>query len=320
MLISVIIPTYKRNIDLIECLDSILNQIFLPKEILIIDNAKDFKTKEAVLSKRNNFIEKGIELKYFENKKENSLTSARNLGVKLSDGDVVSFLDDDVVLDKNYFKEINNFFLKNPEAIGVSGKPIGNLYEKNKLKFIFAQIIGKVFFLGFNEENKGRVLPSLGVTSPMGEETVAVEWLSGASSSSSSKIFKEFFYDENLKKYSWSEDLDFSYRVYKKYPGTLFFNPKVRYLHKLSESGRTMGKEKAFMEEVYNLYLFYKLIPQNFKNKLIYIWSRIGTIIYKLLKFRFKDIYFSFLATIFCIKNLQNIKTGNLEFFNKTLK
>jgi hypothetical protein len=80
-----------------------------------------------------------------------------------------------------------------------------------------------------------------------------------------------------------------------------------------------VGRERAFMEEIYNLYLFYKLIPQTFKNKVIYIWGRIGTIIYKIFKLRFLDIYFSFSATIFCVKNLHNIRKGNLDFFNKTI-
>jgi len=320
MKISVVVPTYKRVNDLAECLDSIMNQEFFPTEVFVIDNAKENQTKELIAGKKYLFEKINIKLEYFENPKENSLTSARNFGAKMCIGDIVSFLDDDVILDKSYYKEINNFFKENKAAIGVGGITTGNLYEKNKQKFLIAQILGRIFFLGYNKNSRGVVFPSLGVIAPMGGNIVLSEWLGGASMHYRKKVFDKFSFDENLKKYSWNEDLDFSYRVYKKYPGTLFFNPKVKYLHKVSESGRTMGKEKAFMEEVYNLYLFYKLIPQNFKNKLIYVWARIGTIIYKLLKFRFQDIYFSFFATIFCIKNLENIKAGNLEFFNKTLK
>jgi len=319
MRISVIIPTYKREKDLAECLDSILIQSFLPAEIFVIDNAKDKQTEDIVLVKKELFNNKNIKLEYLKNPKENSLTSARNFGVKMCKEEIISFLDDDVVLDKNYFQEINSFFGHHNTALGMCGRPIGNLYEKNKAKFGFAQILGKIFFLGFNEKDRGRVLPSLGVTTPMVDNIVSCEWISGASSYKS-KVFKDFFYDENLKKYSWNEDLDFSYRIFKKYPGTLFFNPKVKYLHKLSKSGRTIGKERAFMEEIYNLYLFYKLTPQNLKNKIIYVWCRVGTIVYKIIKFRFLDIYFSILATIFCIINLENLKKGNLEFFNKTLK
>jgi len=319
MEISVVIPTYNRKKDLNECLLSILDQAHLPMEVLVIDNARLKETEEVVNSLKENFEKLGVKLEYVENTKENSLTSARNLGVKLSKGDIVSFLDDDVFLDKNYYKETEIFFQKNEIALGACGKPIGNLYEKNKFKFLFAQFLGKMFFLGFNEKDKGRVLPSLGVTSPMDGSIVSSQWISGASSYRK-EAFEDFYFDENLKKYSWNEDLDFSYRVHSSYPGTLFFNPKIKYFHKLSEASRARGKELAFMEEVYNLYLFYKLIPQNFKNKSIYIWARIGTIIYKIFKFRFFDICLSVSATFFCLKNLENIRRGDLDFFNKTLK
>ena len=317
MNISVVIPTYKRKKDLQECLDSILKQSLFPAEIFVVDNARLKETEDVINGLKTDFEKAGIKIEYVENKKENSLTVARNIGVSLAQGEIVSFLDDDVVLDKDYFREAKNFFDQHKTALGMCGRPIGNLYEKNKWKFAFAQALGKIFFLGFNED-KGRVLPSLGVTSPMSGQIVSSEWISGASSYKL-EIMKEFFYDENLKKYSWSEDVDFSYRVFKKYPGTLFFNPKVKYFHKLSKAGRTIGKERASMEEIYNLYLFYKLIPQNSKNKIIYIWARIGTIVYKLLKLRFLDIYFSFLAFLICIKNLNNIKNKNLDFFNKKI-
>ncbi len=319
MKVSVVIPTYNRKKDLNECLVSILDQLNPPMEVLIIDNARLKETEDAIKKLKNDFKRVGVEIKYIENKKENSLTVARNIGIDVSGGDIISFLDDDVVLDKNYYKEVQTFFENNEKALGVCGRTKGNLYEKNKLKFFLAQTIGRIFFLGFNEKDKCRVFPSLGVTNSTSKSIVLSEWISGASSYRK-EVFKEYHFDENLKKYSWNEDLDFSYRVYKKYPGTLFFNPKIKYFHKLSESGRTKGKELAFMEEVYNLYLFYKLIPQNFINKVIYIWGRIGTIIYKILKLRFLDIYFSILGMFFSIKNLNNIKKGNLDFFNKTLK
>lgn len=318
MLISVIIPTYKREKDLSECLDSILSQSFLPTEVFVIDNARESITKESIFAKKELFYTKGIKIEYIDNK-ENSLTVARNLGVKLCSGEVISFLDDDVVLDVNYYKEIHKFFKENYNALGVCAQTIGNLYETNKLKFIIAQTLGKVFFIGFNEKNKCRVLPSLGVTASMSPNIVSCEWISGASSYRR-KVFSEFSFDEKLKKYSWDEDLDFSYRVNKKYPATLFLNPKIKYLHKLSESGRSKGKELAYMEEIYTLYLFFKLIPQNLTNGMIYAWSRIGTLVYKFLKFRFLDIYLSFCGMVISIIHIKSIRMGNLDFFNKTLK
>lgn len=319
MNISIIIPTYKRLKDLNNCLNSIIVQSYLPAEVLAIDNGDDIKTENLVKNKEGIFKRKGIILKYIKNEKENSLTVARNIGVENSTGELVSFLDDDIILTKDYCRETVKFFEENSKAIGMTGKTVSDLKSENKLKFFIAQILGRLFFLGFNEKNKWRVLPSLGVTSSLEDKVINCQWISGASVYKR-KIFKEFKYDEKLKKYSWGEDADFSYRVFKKYPKSLFFNPKVKYIHNLSTTARTSSKEISYMEEIYHLYLFYKIIPQTFLNKIIYIWGRLGRIIFKIVKLQIKEIFFSFKAYLICLKHLREIKNGDLDFFNKTLK
>jgi hypothetical protein len=129
--------------------------------------------------------------------------------------------------------------------------------------------------------------------------------------------------DKNLKKYSENEDIDLSYRIYKKYPGTLFMTTKAKYLHGDPQMIRNVNRELLYMTEVYNLYLFYKNIDQNLKNKIIYIWSRIGRmfllsirfLIYKQVRY-IPDILF---ATLYCLKNMKNIIKQDLNFFNKKL-
>ncbi|OGZ18934.1 MAG: hypothetical protein A2175_02270 [Candidatus Nealsonbacteria bacterium RBG_13_42_11] len=318
MKISVVVPTYNRSKDLNDCLDSIISQEYLPVEVLVIDSGKDIQTENLIKEKESNFKKKGVILKYIKNNKENSLTVARNMGIENSTGEIVSFLDDDIVLIKDYYKETVKFFEENPKAFGMTGRTTSDLKGENKFKFFVAQILGRLFFLGFNEKNKWRVLPSLGVTSSLDNKIINCQWLSGASVYKK-EIFKDFRYDEKLKKYSWGEDTDFSHRVFKKYPQSLFLNPKVRYIHNLSVTGRIPRKEISYMEEVYCLYLFYKIIPQTFLNRIIYIWGRLGRIIFKIIKLQFREIIFSFMAYFICLKHLKEIKNGDLDFFNKTL-
>lgn len=319
MKISVIVPTYNRLKDLNNCLNSIIIQSCLPTEVLVIDNGPDIKTEDLIKAKESSFKRKGIILKYIKNDKENSLAVAKNLGIENSRGEVVSFLDDDIVLTKDYYKETVKFFEENPEAFGMTGRTISDLKSENKFKFLVAQILGRLFYLGFNEKNKCRLLPSLGVTSSLDDKIINCQWLSGASVYKK-EIFKDFRYDEKLKKYSWGEDTDFSHSVFKKYPKSLFFNSRVKYFHNLSVSGRIPKKEISYMEEIYYLYVFYKIIPQTFLNKIIYIWGRIGRIIFKIIKLQFREIIFSFMAYLICLKHLKEIKNGDLDFFNKTLQ
>jgi len=166
-------------------------------------------------------------------------------------------------------------------------------------------------------------LPSLGVTYPEDSKIINCQWVSGASVFKR-ELFKEFSCDENLKKYSDGEDLDFSYRIFKKYPQSLFFTPYAKYIHKESSAGRASDKERIYMREVHYLYLFYKLTTPIFRKRLIYVWSRIGEAIFKiisLLAFRAspKQIIHLIGAYIFCLRHLREIKAGNLTFFSQTL-
>jgi GT2 family glycosyltransferase len=324
MLVSIIIPTYKREKDLQECLNSILSQSDLPFEVIIIDNANSPKTEELVKKNKELFEKNNVFLKYLINRKENSLTSARNIGVKNAVGDIILFLDDDVVLDKGYIKNILKVYEKYPNAIGVQGYIT---ITSNSLLKKFINLISKIFFLFHFEKEKCKVLPSLSGSYPSSLNRIAkCEWLSGANHSYKKHIFTEFSYDENLKKYSEGEDLELSYRIFKKYPGSLYITPYAKLVHKTSPQGRLSNKELITMREVYGLYLFYKIIDQNLKNKIIYLWSRVGKLIFYICRLFLKpslisfiDIFYLIKAYLYCIIHIRKIKKGDLNFFNENL-
>jgi len=325
MQISVIIPVYNRVEDLGKCLESILRQTVLPKEVIIIDNSDQNRNriKKMVEGLIPSFDKKNIRLIYLHNKRENSSTIARNIGVQHSSGNIISFLDDDVTLGEKYYEEIIKVFKDKPNALGVEGKVIFAT-EGKRIRFFIAQLLGRLFSLGFVEKNRCRILPSLSATYTSENKIINCQWISGASAFKK-EVFKEFKYDENLKKYSDGEDIDISYRIFKKYPHSLFIAPGAKYIHKVSPVGRISGREKIRMKEIYRLYIFHKVIEQTFKNETIYLWSRIGEIIFKIIsvltfRAKFKEIIYLVEAYALCIKHLAEIKKGDLQFFNQTLK
>ena len=105
---TVIIPTKGKRLNLlINAIDKIYNNIYLPKKIIIVidNNISAYKNLKLLFKTYNNII-----IKHNSDKK--GVSATRNYGVKFVNTKYISFLDDDDYWDKNYLKEVfseNNF-------------------------------------------------------------------------------------------------------------------------------------------------------------------------------------------------------------------
>lgn len=318
MNISVVIPTYNRVKLLERCLDSMIIQTKKPVEVIVVDNGTNYETKEMVMEKTKVFERENIRLLYIKNK-ENSTSVARNIGADHSSGDVVAYLDDDAYIDKKHYEEIEKVYVKNKNARGVAGIPSHKMYMDTS-----NNLFRRFFFLSrTGTDDSCRVLPSHEHTFPLvKQDIICCEWLHGGSSYLKT-VLSEIRWDDKLKKYSCDDDTDLSYRVFKKYPGSLFLAPSARIFHAY-EGERQQPKERVFMRHVYSVYLFYKNIDQTLVNKFIFIWSKIGYLFFDAVllfksKVKVKDIVLLISAYVFCMRHLKEMKRGDLDFFNKTL-
>lgn len=119
-LVSIIIPTYKRNDHLIEAIDSALNQTYSNIEVIVVDDNNpdtDFRksTESAMLKYQNN-----NKVKYIKHEKNKNGAAARNTGIRNSKGVFIAFLDDDDVFTPHKIEEQYNFIKNNPEIDCVS--------------------------------------------------------------------------------------------------------------------------------------------------------------------------------------------------------
>ena len=242
-----------RSEPLLKLLESVRVQSFYPDEILIIDGSTDNKT-EIILNK-NTFYNLKYELVSDENR---GLTKQRNFGISkvASDIDIVCFLDDDTILEPDYFKNLLYTYEIYPEALGAGGyinnevkwEQVGLDYHPNIREFYFdgwKRKDGSRFILrkklnldsdrppGFSPSfSHGRSVGFL----PPSNKIYQVEQLMGGVSSFRKSVFEKFSFSTYFVGYGLYEDADFTLRVSK--AGNLYLNTAAQLSHFHAESGR----------------------------------------------------------------------------------
>ncbi len=252
MKFSLIICTYQRSKAIITLLNSVKKQTLYPNEILIVDGSTDAKTTK-ILSKHS------FKNAYYYKVDENSrgLTKQRNYGIsKVSkDINVVCFLDDDIILDKNYFKELMHSYTKYPDAIGIGG------YITNEVKWEVntnSNCSKKYFCLDGFKRREGlrfrvRKFLKLIDNTPPGfmpkfshgrsisylpptTKIYSVEFFMGGVSSFKKEVFNKIKFSTYFEGYGLYEDLDFCLRASNF--GRLYVNTNATLKHHHEEAGR----------------------------------------------------------------------------------
>ncbi len=129
-MLSVIICTYNRDKYIYNVLKSLAENT-LPHdryEIVLVDNNCTDNTR----SECDRFVKDfpDVVFHYFIETNQ-GLSHARNRGIKESAGDILVYVDDDALVNKEYLETYANFFDKMPE-IEAAGGPIIPKYETNE--------------------------------------------------------------------------------------------------------------------------------------------------------------------------------------------
>ena len=112
MKVSVNIVTYNAEKYIKECLGSVKKQTHPDIDILVIDSGSTDKT-----------LEKIKDVKVIKNKENIGFSKAHNIGIKESKGEYVLCLNQDIVLDKDFLKNIVEAMEKN-DKIGSWLRPL----------------------------------------------------------------------------------------------------------------------------------------------------------------------------------------------------
>ena len=248
---SLVICTYMRPEAIVTLLKSVELQTLYPNEIMVIDGSSNSET-EAVLN-TNTFKN----LNYFKvDDTHRGLTNQRNFGInKVGELiDVVCFLDDDVVLENDYFQQLINTYQTHPKALAVGG------YITNEVTWELSDNANKASKFYFddwmrNEPSRFKIRSIFGLQPdaepgflptfahgrsvsflPPSGKIYEVEQIMGGVSSYKKAVFLELSFSTYFEGYGLYEDADFSIRLAKL--GPLYINTNAKLAHYHDGSGR----------------------------------------------------------------------------------
>ncbi|BAO55751.1 glycosyl transferase, family 2 [Nonlabens marinus S1-08] len=234
-------------------LTSVQQQTRYPDEILIIDGSKDDRTevrfRESEIGKIN--YHKVTEI-------DRGLTKQRNYGIEQvsRDTDIVAFLDDDVILQPDYFEKLLQTYEIHPAAVGVGGY-ITNEILWQETKSVNPRDLNYFYFDGYRRKESSRyklrrrlglvqqtppgVYPTFGHGRsisflPPSGKTYQVNQLMGGVSSFPLSLLKEHKFSEYFEGYGLYEDAHFTLRVSK--IGNLYLNTAAQLEHHHDPGGR----------------------------------------------------------------------------------
>ncbi|PZX92581.1 glycosyltransferase family 2 protein [Flavobacterium aquariorum] len=263
---SLIICTYMRPKPLLQLLQSVREQTLYPDEILIIDGSTNNETQ--LIFNDNHF--KNLHY-YIVTNEHRGLTKQRNFGIAHvgSNMEVVCFLDDDTVLEKDYFEELIDTFKQNATITGVGGVAINEnkweviltnkVYNKNKyfsfdgfvykegLRNVVRNYLGLQSNLGPGKMSKYSHGRTCGF--PLNNKIYEVDLLIGMSMAFRRTVVNQIQFSSYFKGYGLYEDADFSIRALQF--GKNVINTKVQLSHYHNHSGRP------------NQYLYGKMVVRN---------------------------------------------------------
>ncbi|HLY39433.1 MAG TPA: glycosyltransferase family 2 protein [Candidatus Binatia bacterium] len=266
--VSVVICTRNRPGDLAECLASLARQTCPADEVIVVD-ASDGAASRAVVE---GFAGRLPGLCHV--RATPGLTRQRNIGIARSAGDVVTFLDDDVVLARDYLDHIGELFALDPTLAGVEGTvaipaPLG----RRRLANAFRR-----FFL-MNSLGRPRGVKRSGFVAydPAPQTVQPVTSLVGCNMSYRRDVFARFRFDEWFAGYGLGEDQDFSYRVGRWMK--LAQTPYARLEHRVSPVARASLPALHEMTVVNHFYFVAKNLRPTLLTWLAFAWSELGELV-----------------------------------------
>lgn len=234
---SIVIATYNRCNDVAECINSLLKMNVKPYEIIVVDSHSADGTER---------LRDIYSIKYVSIEHRNRQV-ARNLGISSSEGEIVAFLDDDVVVDEEWLRRLLQPY-SDSNVGGVGGRVIPYGEPKSHFHPRKPSEIGKI-------RSDGIVLGNFDALTPAPME---VDTLQGCSMSFRRELLLKINgFDENFQGNCFRDDTDLCFRV-KNLGCKLVYQPEALVGHKYK--GRVVDNSWIYWYVRNNTYFYLKNI------------------------------------------------------------
>ena len=104
--ISVIIPVFNSSLYLDHCLSTVVNQTLMDIEIILIDDGSTDDSLNVI----KNYAKKYNNIKYTSKENEGQAI-ARNIGIQMSSGEFITFIDSDDYVSTNHIEHLYNIII-----------------------------------------------------------------------------------------------------------------------------------------------------------------------------------------------------------------
>ncbi|TAK90617.1 MAG: glycosyltransferase family 2 protein [Burkholderiaceae bacterium] len=245
-MLTAVIPTRNRPDDLFKAVASIRAQTRPPEELIIVDQSPGDESRVRIDSLMAG--ENRIRLAYIHDQRISGLVEAKHVAAQKACGEIVCFLEDDVVLEPEYLAEIELGFVRNPSMVGCCGI-IANQPKQSFLYGLFFQLFHRGMFadkrVAIYRKFQGRQ-----------NDLIPSKMLSGGLSAWRREVFSVIPFDLSGG-FFMLEDIDFSTRVARHFGARLYVNPNARLEHHWSP----VNREAMFVRQrrkVKETILFYR--------------------------------------------------------------
>jgi len=117
-LVSLIVVTYNSKSNILKCIDSILKLDYSNFELIIVDNCSTDGTRQILAE---NEIKQSVRTKIILNSSNLGYNLGNMEGIRSTNGEIIAIINPDVILEKNWLRNIVNYLNNDSSRVIVSG-------------------------------------------------------------------------------------------------------------------------------------------------------------------------------------------------------